>query len=130
MNFGFRLCYYKEIPQEDVGKCLKYLHEIEGLFNTEESYKVGYSKSGSLFRRGNFGVIVDEPENKYCFRRLIKNRRIFGVVPISLLEGKNGPINLKQCSCGEHRAGQKVKLKIRFNENDYITVFEVGKIKG
>lgn len=65
--------------------------------------------------------------------RMCKNRRIFGILPISLLETKDGS-KLEDistmCMCEGHSGGQKVKLKTGFNEDEYVTLYEIGEIKG
>ncbi len=136
MKRGYRLCYYKNIPTEDIEKIIHYFTSswngvhaggIKEWFSSKNSYKCR-TKSGAFFRRGNFGLLLDD--EKYVFRRLSHNRRVFGVCPIDILEGKNEPINTNQCMCGEHRAGQKVRIKGGFKESDFVTYYEEGEIKG
>lgn len=128
MKMGFRIVYHKSICLNEIQE---FLEKEKKHFCSPSSYKVGYSHSSSFYRRGVFGFTVDEQTLKYTFRRLVKNRRIFGVVPIILLERVDGKeLELKQCMCGEHRGGQKVKIKGGFREGDFVTYFEKGEIKG
>ena len=130
MNRGYRVVYHKTIPETDIHTVVEYINtKIIPWFSSENSYK-SRRDSGAYFRRGNFGLILDEKDNKYVFRRLSKNRRIFGVLPITLLEGKHSKIEIKQCMCGLHRAGQKVRIVGGFRESDWIKIYEEGSITG
>lgn len=134
MKFGFRITYHKSIPQSQ--NLLDFLEEWKNRFCSPESYKCR-TDSGAFFRRGLLGLAVgpnfetnhDDPII-YTFKRLSRNRRVFGLVPISLLVPKNPPIDLEQCMCAIHRGGQRVNLAVPYNENDYQTYFEIGDIKG
>ena len=129
MKMGFRLVYHKEIPKKDLKYVLEYLEAQRLQFSSKQSYKVGYTNSHSHYRQGIMGLRLLE-NYSYTFKRLVKNRRIFGVVPVSLLEGKNEQLRLDGCICSLHGGGQKVKLKTPFNESDWITYCELGDIKG
>ena len=102
-------------------------------FTSPGSYKMRRT-SAAFYRRGILGYCVDEnfkatKNIKYTFKRLSKKRRIFGLVPIEQLDFQDES-NLDQCMCAEHRGGQRVNLKTPYNEDDYITFFETGMIKG
>lgn len=130
MKYGFRIVYHKDIPLEDLGIIKSWLEDKVVMFTSEKSYKVGYNNSHSFYRRGIFGLLLNKPKNKYTFRRLSKNRRIFGIVPIDKLQGIKEEISLNMCMCADHLGGIRVKLKKKFNENDWITFYETGEIKG
>ena len=133
MKFGFRITYHKSIPYSK--ELLYFLESQKTQFCSPDSYKCR-TDSGAFFRRGLLGLAVgsDFQINQnpviYTFKRLSRNRRVFGLVPISLLVPKNPPINLEQCMCAIHRGGQRVNLAVPYNESDYETYFETGNIKG
>ena len=134
MKYGFRITYHKSIPHSQ--KLLDFLETWKNRFCSPDSYKCR-ADSGAFCRRGLLGFAVgpnfqtnqDDPII-YTFKRLSSKRRIFGLVPISLLVPKNPPINLQQCMCAIHRGGQRVNLAVPYDENDYETYFETGDIKG
>lgn len=129
MNRGYRLTIHKSIPHADRERLLKYLDGTIEWFNSSESYKCR-KESDAYLRRGKLGIVVDK-EEKYVFRRLVKGRRIFGIMPVSLLERKDGePINMNQCMCAIHRGGQMVNIVGGFSEDDFETIYETGLIKG
>lgn len=130
MKRGFRLVLHKDIPEADRKLCLDYLqNDILPWFSSDDSYKCR-AESGAFFRRGKLGLTLGEGD-KYAFRRLVKNRRIFGIMPVDKLERKDGePIEVRQCMCGIHRAGQMVNIVGGFNESDFEVIHEVGEIKG
>lgn len=133
MKQGFRICFHNSIP---LSKELKeFLEGKVEHFCSENSYKER-AKSAAFYRRGILGLTLGadfktRSSNKgdivYTFKRLSRNRRIFGVVPINELDGD---IDLNQCMCAEHRGGQRVNLKNKYNESGYTTYFEIGDIKG
>ena len=134
MKKGYRILLHKDIPLDLLDDSKKYCD----LFIQEANTK-GYGRSGghgdrAFFRRGVFGFLFnnfDKRNDSVVFRRLSKNRRIFGILPINLLSSSDGtPINLKQCICAIHLGGTKVKIKNGFQEKDYMTYYEVGDIKG
>jgi len=91
------------------------------------SYAVGYANS--FYRRRVVGHVFDD-DKKLTFRRLSNNRRIFGVVPVSILSYRDGSeINTNQCYCPSCLGGGIVKMK-PYEEDDYITYCEHGEIKG
>lgn len=132
MKYGFRICYHKEIglcePLKD------FLDSKVEHFCSEDSYKER-TKSAAFCRRGILGMCLDEnfktsskPNVIYTFKRLSRNRRIFGVVPLSKIDFDHSVLN--QCMCAEHRGGERVNLIKPYDEEDYITYFETGEIKG
>lgn len=134
MKFGFKIVFDKDIPFSP--ELQEFLKEKLEHFSSKDSYKVGYANSSSFYKRGIFGLPLNEEfkiaskDVKYTFKRLVRNRRIFGVVPVDQLIGVNGPINLNQCMCAQHMGGQRVTLKKPYSEEDYITFATVGEIKG
>ncbi len=106
-----------------------------------EDHKTGYglgkvakSDQKTYYNRGSFGRWLDDEDSftlkntNLVFRRLSRNRRIFGIVHVSYLERVDGAnIEINQCRCPAHRGGQKVKFKTRPAME---TVFTWGDIKG
>ena len=134
MKYGFKICFHKSISYNKELK--EFLDGKVEHFTSEESYKCR-RKSGAFYRRGIFGFSLSDKfkspssqeEIKYTFKRLSRNRRVFGVVPIDQLKSEN-KLDLNQCMCAEHRGGQRVNLIVPYNDNNYITYFETGTIKG
>lgn len=132
-HIGFRLVYHSSIPETD--NLFKFLESQKAYFCSENSYKCRRDY-GAYFRRGLFGFGIAEDFSTtygkpivYTFKRLSRGRRIFGIVPVSLLVGRT-ELKLDQCPCAIHRGGQRVTLSAPYSESDYKTYFEVGKIKG
>lgn len=123
MNSGFRLVISKKIQGDDRDQCLKLLAEQAGWMPK------GYGNGGyrSYYKRGVFGIGIPARDPRFAFRRLTTGRRIFGVVPVADLEP---PVNLDQCCCPDHRGGERVRLKEKYSDGDFDTVFETGDIKG
>ena len=137
MNYGFKIVYHKSI---------KWSKELEAFllskinhFCSEGSYKCRRD-SKAYYRRNIFGLgltkdfkISDTKNNPiiYTFKRLTSSKRIFGIVPIDEIERKDSkPLVMNECMCAIHRGGQKVKLKERYRDEDYVLAFQTGKIKG
>ena len=106
-----------------------------------EVHKTGYgagktatSDRRTYFNRGILGVTLDDMpsfafnDSSLVFRRISRNRRIFGVVHVDTLERTDGePILIAQCRCPQHRGGQKVRFNTR---PEMESVFTWGEIKG
>jgi len=125
---GYRILVHRSIPEEDLPEIYKFLKDW--IKNTNEH---GYGRrlvSSAYYRRGVLGLTFIK--NKYTFRRLVKNRRIFGVLPLTMLEHKDPTqtIKLKQCMCAEHLGGTPVNIIGGFKEEDYDIFYETGYIKG
>jgi len=134
MKYGFRICFHKSISyNEDLKGFLD--HQVE-YFTSPDSYKCR-KKSSAFYRRGVFGRALTgefkmgyrSKEIQYTFKRLSRNRRVFGVVPLGELDSLD-TLDLNQCICGEHMGGQRVNLKTPYNSDNYINYFETGIIKG
>jgi hypothetical protein len=126
MKFGFRVLIHKDIPLEDFEQIKPHLQQIIDGWS-KHGYKCRL-KSGAYFRRSILGYPI--VKDKYVLRRLVKTRRLFGMVPVELLEGVDEQINFNQCMCGDCLAGTKVRFIKRFDENDYWKFYEIGEIKG
>jgi hypothetical protein len=130
MKYGWQLVYHKDIPEDDKKMVEEFINDKYKHFSSPNSYKVGYTNSHSYYRRGVFGLRVDN-KSKYTFKRLVRGSRIFGVVPTDLLVDKQGnPIDTNQCMCAIHLGGTRVDIKGGYNPADYVVVYEVGEIKG
>jgi hypothetical protein len=109
----------------------------EWAFNHKDGYglgKVAGSNRKTYYNRGSFGIWLDErkdfaaTDSGLVFKRISRNRRVFGVVHVDTLERTDGQeIVISQCMCPQHRGGQKVKFKERPQME---TVFTWGDIKG
>ncbi len=107
-----------------------------------ENHKTGYgvgkttsSNQKTYFNRGSFGIWLNDKgwgfaieNSNLVFRRISRNRRVFAIVCVDVLERTDGqPIKIDQCACPQHRGGQKVRFKTR---PEMETVFTWGDIKG
>ena len=135
MKQGYEICV-----QTDLSPLLK-IEAIKWAQTWGNNHKDGYglgktcgSGRRTYYNRGSFGIWLDE-ENSFTptnsclvFRRISRNRRIFGVVHVDTLERTDGSvIEIAQCRCPQHRGGQRV----RFKERPIMeTVFTWGDIKG
>ena len=124
MKFGFRIVYHKSIQKND--ELIKFLTDQVNLFNTEDSYKTGYKPSP--YRRRGQGIPFVSKDGIECrFKRLSTNRRIFGVIPVSELDG---PVKTDGCLCQKCVGSVRVGMNKPYTEEDYITYTEIGEIKG
>ena len=141
MKQGYRILIHNTVADK------QWAHEFCDKF-IERANTIGYGTGGwsahSYYKRGILGLrisnnaigIIKDGEiwagySQYVFRRLVNSRRIFGIVPVSELETKDGnPINLKGCVCTHHVGGTRVKFKNGFKEKDYTIYYETGDIKG
>lgn len=131
---------YKVQVQADLEPSLK-AEAIRWAKEWGEKHKTGYgygvvggSEKRTYYNRGSFGIWLDADrsfdatDGNLVFRRISKNRRVFGIIHIDTLERKDGePIVINQCMCPIHRGGQKVRFKYRPKME---TIFEWGDIKG
>jgi hypothetical protein len=124
MDFGFRIVYHKEVQKND--ELIEFLDNKIKLMNTENSYKWGYTPSP--FRRRGIGFHVVIKGKKCRFKRLSTKRRIFGVVPCVYLNEFEDHLN--KCGCAKCLGEETVTMRRPYSEEDYMTYFEVGKIKG
>lgn len=130
MKHGFKILIHKDIPDEHMKDAIRITNDFMYQAISENGYKVG-RRSCQFYARGVLGYSVPQKDPKITFKRLVKNRRIFGVVPIDLLEAVDGkPLPLDDCMCTDHRGGVRVRLIDGFNEDDYRLYYEEGDIKG
>lgn len=132
MKHGFRIVYHNSITPD--AELISFLEKQKAQFCSDDSYKCRQD-SGAFYRRGLFGLGLNanfkwNGDIVYTFKRLSKNRRIFGLVPISELIAKSPPLKLDQCMCAVHRGGQRVILRTPYDEQNYVTFYETGDIKG
>jgi hypothetical protein len=88
-------------------------------------YGLGGRGSHSFYRRGIYGL--RHKDKDLVFRRISKNRRVFGVVQpkhLKLLDGSEP--NLNWCMCAIHLGGQRVKM----DPIDTYIYYTEGEIKG
>lgn len=128
MKFGFRLVLHKDIKQEDRGVCLKFLRDMLVRFASPGSYKVGHFNRRSWFSRHAYGLgVTIDSEVRYVFRRLSSKRRVFGIVPIEMIERKDGE---EFTPYKWWPATARFRSKVSYRNQDYETFAEVGEIKG
>lgn len=136
MKQGFEVQVQSDLPSALKIEAVKWA-TAWGETHKETGYglgKVAGSDRKTYFNRGSFGMWLDDIPNfpfkdsQLVFRRISRNRRIFGVVRVDTLERVDGePIKIDQCMCPQHRGGQRV----RFRERPQMeTVFTWGDIKG
>lgn len=140
-KLGFRLSIHKDVPQDLVTACEKFLHQIIS-HPLEERYFCRRHSSRAFYRRGFLGMTIGLGEDgvmrmdyrkdaKLVFRRISRGRRIYAIMPIDQLERIDGqPIDLDNCVCADHRGGQRVRIKGGFQEDDFRTYYEIGQIRG
>lgn len=126
MKQGYMVVLHKNIPPELVDEAKVLCEDFINI--AKDGYGTGYR--ASYFRRGVFGMM--SKSKKLTLRRLSKNRRIFGAVPIDMVVNKDGsPVNLDLCMCPSHLGGTKVKMSDGpFKEENYDIVYATGEIKG
>lgn len=131
MKRGFRVLMHKRIPTEYIDAAMAACQNFVTLGESEKGYRTGGQSSHSFFKRGIMGLEVKDTDRKLVFRRLVKSRRIFGVVPVEELEQLDGtPIVNAGCICSYHSGGKRVRFKNGFNEQDFTLYYETGDIKG
>lgn len=94
----------------------------------------GGHPNGLPLQRGVFGYSIRGERNssevnytELVFRRISRNRRIFGIVTPDRLRTKQGEkVNLNQCICKRHLGGERVDML----ETDTYIYHEEGEIKG
>lgn len=127
---GYRILIHKDVPTEWMEQATKECQYFQDLADSERGWKEG-RESHAFYRRGAFGYSVPSRDPVITFKRLVKNRRIFGVVPINILESKTGEsLQLDGCMCASHRGGVPVNIIGGFVEDDYVLYAESGDIKG
>lgn len=137
MKLGYEIQVQADIPGDLKVEAIKFAQQWG------EDHKGGYGLgkvSGSdrrtYYNRGSFGRLLGHGWNGedefidsgLVFRRISRNRRVFGIVHMDTLERVDGePILIEQCMCPQHRGGQRV----RFRERPQMeTVFTWGDVKG
>ena len=127
---GYRILIHKDIPNEWMEYATQACERFRKLAESPDGYKCRRD-SAAFYRRGILGYSLPSIDPKITFKRLVKNRPIFGAVPISLLETTSGEVpELDRCMCAIHRGGVRVRLINGFIEGDYDMYDEKGEIKG
>lgn len=137
MKAGYKVLIHKDIKDDDLQMVLEYCKAnwspVDG---KPRDYRVGFTCSRSFWRRGIAGKCINwqmrgNEGDPIVFRRLCKNRRVFGAIPVRLLEKLDGSdLVYEGCHCAEHFGGTRVRIKGGFNEADFDVLYEVGEIKG
>lgn len=131
MKRGFRVLIHKRVPNEYADAAVYACQNFVTMGESEKSYRRRGQSSRSFYQRGILGLEIQNTNRKLVFRRLVKNRRIFGVVPVEELEMLDGsPVNNTGCMCSHDNGGKRVRLKNGFNEQDFTLYYETGEIKG
>lgn len=135
MKRGYEIQVQADLPSDLKSEATRWAQEWgEGYKDGYGFGEVGGSGRKTYYNRGVFGVWLDENksfapnDSGLVFRRISRNRRIFGIVHVDTLERIDGEaIKIAQCMCPQHRGGQKVRFKDRPVME---TVFTWGDIKG
>jgi len=123
MKHSFKIVYHKSIPFEEIKGFLEGKKEH---FLSPGSYKTGGWGHLSFYRRGIFGLSLQGCRySSQTFKRLVANKRIFGVIPVTMLERKDGKkLETDGCMCAIHRGGQRVNIIGGFKPEDYKTFYD------
>ena len=137
MKQGYRILVHRDISKEDMPLVIKECQKWNPKSGIPISYGTGWITKRSWYRRGVVGKQVgfwaNAPETSevIVIRRLVKNKRIFGAIPLRLLETlEGGDVKFNDCKCGICNGGQKCRIKNGFVEDDYDLFCELGDIKG
>ena len=134
MKHGFKLLLHNDLNSDQIQRA----KELFDLFfiNTNGYYGTGGWASHSYWKRGILGRVsspsrcannINTHDYDMCIRRMSKHRRIFAAIPRTLVDRYN-EVDWDQCMCSLHLGG--TKIKIPFDEKDYVCYFEIGDIKG
>ncbi len=133
MKTGFEILYSKSIPEEDINWIMIWLADkVKNHFWTTDGYKTG-RRSKRFYSRGILGLQIWNNGNRtnYYFRRLVKNRRVFGVVHINELEDITGKVVTNdECMCTLHDGGKRVRLIKGFDYENFNFFCRIGEIRG
>lgn len=143
MKNGFRLVYHKSLKGEDRADAEDELNDFVLALNGSHKYAERFNCKGghaSALRWKALGYPVNwcrGAHDKMVLRRLSKNRRIFGVVPRSLVFSLNDntcSTRYTGCVCPKcpwHWTGYKgFTMAEPYKDSDYIIFYESGEIKG
>jgi len=135
MREGYEIQIQSDLPRDVKAEATRWA------LQWGEAHKDGYgagktatSERRTYFNRGVLGATLDDlpsfafDDSNLVFRRISRNRRVFGIVHINTMERIDGePILLDQCRCPQHRGGQRVRFKERPTME---SVFTWGEVKG
>lgn len=146
-SFGYRTCIHNSLIGSEYEQrcreecdfftelaCRGWSYNDRGKWlQRQKSYGSGYKPN--WYRRGVLGHVlrINQIEIPVTFKRLSKNRRIFGCVPIDLLVDLDGnPITMenKGCRCPEHAGATRCRMIEPYDETNYTTISEGGFLKG
>lgn len=131
MKRGFQILLHKDIPAKYIDAAKAECDRFIVIASSEKGYRTGGQNSSSFYQRGILGREVSNTERSIVFRRLVKNRRVFGIVPVSSLVNQDGSdVKLEHCMCSYHDGGKRVRFKDGFKQQDFVQYYETGDIKG
>lgn len=136
MSLGYQIKIQNDIPQSDKKKikewCQFFIKRVEqngGYWN--QLTRGGHGGWG--LKRGRFGYafkIDKESGFKYVFRRISRNKRIFGIVKISdiIFEDNEKSIgeNGNWCACSQCNGDRKISMNLNINQ-DFETFVTIGE---
>ena len=139
MKSGFSLVYHQDVAKDVAVEILK---SMIGYMLDGYNKRCGGGRT-SPYRRGVLGTMY-KPDGgaanhtrklklneTITFRRLSKNRRVFGLVPVRLLETKDGAaVDTDGCFCPTCLGSQQCRLREGFKEDEFIHYSTIGEIKG
>ena len=132
MKEGFQIEIQKDITDDELSAAKQFANEF--ISRTCRNYMVFHlgGRTGgfrSYLRRGRFGYLISK-ETGLVFRRITRNKRIFGIVKYTELSDKetNRLPKMNMCMCPKHRGGLKVRWANKKPET--FVYARVGEIKG
>ena len=132
MEEGFQIEIQKNITDDELSIAKKFANEfISKTCRDHMIFYLGGRTGGyiSYIRRGKFGYVINK-ETGLVFRRISRNKRIFGIVKYTELLDKdtNKLPRADMCVCPKHRGCLKVKWKTKRPET--FVYARGGQIKG
>lgn len=135
MKTGYRILIQSDLDENSKKIAIEYCNDFFNKVGSQCSFKnAGYRrKTGgghcSWFKRNTLGHVFDKNKS-LVFRRISKNKRIFGVVKLQelvLKENKQEIDITKSCNC-PYCTDFRVEFKNNIPEMDFY--FEFGEISG
>lgn len=145
MKKGLEIRIQKDISKEDKVKIKKWLniHFLSNVLSNDCQWNhlTRGGHGGWGLKRGTLGYMFDKmyreefpggyEDGKYTFRRISRNKRIFGVVKLEDLEFIDEPYDQKKnaCICSQCNGDKRVKMNLDNNE-DFETYCTIGETEG
>ena len=137
MDRGFQIEIQRDLTKEETEIAINFANRwIVKTCDNALIYYLGGRSGGysSFIRRNRFGFMLKDSQGlciskdiDLVFRRISTNKRIFGIVKASaVVKQDRSEVNLKQCMCPIHRAGERVVWRdIKPKTFVYATIGEI-----